>query len=628
MKKLHKLAVMFLAVFMGLFYCFPINVQAANMTSYDETSIDEDMSDIDVLEYPKNPLGSPRVIMVQEYCYTVRKNLAEYYGIYVYVYNPTEKEIAPEKDNVVSMAVSYGTDGKPSSYENVKLIYLDKNSTNRFYKFKIENPLEFLTIEKAYMEKYGKRRYDIGGIQLYHTDGTDSNDSKVGKTYYFSGYGKGCGADYNAESTLTCNEEVLETLSLTVTPTQFRVGDSNGKDDYTRDSLHSVFFSVPNKNLEESGDLWGVKAQWLDAVLKPALVTGNQDAYKAMKEYLGLILDSSSELNYGYLGIVSEFGGSAGVNMTSISAKYSYRCPSSWSGTVVVSDNKIQSLYLMFNSGSTKNSADSYVVSSEKILEAAKNSVSKYGGELVNDKYSKSIFESVADEYTVVELNNDDNEFNLESGTLTKTLWQKLFGGNTYVPDEGKFEHLKVVVPVTSEDISDLSDEDVSDTFCVGLCDVSALRKAVKNAEINNETVYLFRYQVTDYVSIESSLYEKGSLLGVEAWSKVDTNAYFFQETVNLDFEVIDLKFKKEDVVTVIPVVMSPIDIFPSADAPVDTTDDKETFANLIKVIFGVIGLLLLLVFLMPILPYIVQGIVWVITLPFRLLKKIFGDGK
>lgn len=631
MKILHKIAVIILAVFMGITYCYPTTVRAENMKDFDKTSIDEDMADINVLLYPKNLFGSPRVIMVQEYCYTVRKNLIEYYALYVYVYNPTETEIETDKNNVVNMAVSYGTDGKPSSYENVKLIYLDKNANNRFYKFKIENPLRFLEIEKSYMEKHGKRRYDIAGIQLYHIDGTDSIDNTIATTYYFTGFGEGCGADYNAESTLECNEEVLETLSLTVTPTQFRPGNTNGKDAYTRDSLHSVFFSVPNKNLEESGGLWGFKAEWLDAVLKPALVTGNQDAYTAILDYLGKDIGTHiDDLAYSYVGNYSLYGISPGQYLSGY-CRYNYDILSATANWPYKdTDNTwgiISSLYLMFYSGSAENSADSYVVSSEEIIAKAKESVSKYGGELVNDKYSKNIFESVASEYTVVELNNDDNEFNLESGTLTKNFWQKLFGGTTYVPDEDEFDHLKVVVPVTSQDISDLSDEEVSDTFCVGLCDVSALRKAVEKAESNDETVHLLRYQVTDYKAIEADLLKAVTVL-TKNWDRVDTNAYFFQETVNLDFEVIELKFKKEDDITIIPIVMSPIDIFPSADPPVVTTNDSKGCKNLMQVIFGVVGVLLLLIILKPILPYIVQGVVWIITLPFKAIKKLINGSK
>lgn len=627
MKILHKIAVLVLAVFMGLFYCYPIMVHAENMVSYDDTSIDEDMADIDVTFYPENPLGKPLIIMVQEYCYTIRKNLSEYYGLYIYVYNPTQKEISTDKNNVVNMAVSYGDDGKPTAYENVKLIYLDKNSQNRFYKFKIENSSRFLDLEKSYMAKYEKRRYDIAGIQLYHVDGTDSKDSTVAKTYYFTGYGKGCGADYNAESTLECNEEVLETLSLKVTPTQFRPGDSNGKDDYTRDSLHSVFFSVPNKNLKESGDLWGFKAQWLDAVLKPALVTGNQDFIVSIKDCLGEDISMIDDFYYGYLSEMSSSKPSSGP-LTNIKSKYTFNMPSSWTGFNLSSEKILSTLYLIFNSGSDANSADSYVVSSDQILKEAKKSADIYGGELINGKYSKSIFESVADEYTVVELNNDDSEFNLASGKVTKTFWQELFGGSTYVPDEGEFDHLKVIVPVTTKDISDLLDFEVADAFCVGLSDVPSLREAVELAESKNETVHLLRYQVTNYTSIEATLYKKSTAFGLDEFGRVDTNAYFFQETVNLDFEVIDLKFKKEDVVTVIPVVMSPIDIFPSSEPPVNTTSDSNDWRTVLQIILGILVLLLILYLLRPVLPYIVKGIVWLINLPIKGIKKLAAKSK
>lgn len=45
---------------------------------------------------------------------------------------------------------------------------------------------------------------------------------------------------------------------------------------------------------------------------------------------------------------------------------------------------------------------------------------------------------------------------------------------------------------------------------------------------------------------------------------------------VQLDFDIIDLTFTKDNVSTIIPVVMNPIDIAADADAPVYTTDDSK----------------------------------------------------
>lgn len=55
----------------------------------------------------------------------------------------------------------------------------------------------------------------------------------------------------------------------------------------TQDSLHSVYFAVPNEYIKKYGAMTAVHAEWLNAVLAPALVTGNGNVYNAVKEYLG-----------------------------------------------------------------------------------------------------------------------------------------------------------------------------------------------------------------------------------------------------------------------------------------------------------------------------------------------------
>lgn len=51
-----------------------------------------------------------------------------------------------------------------------------------------------------------------------------------------------------------------------------------------------------------------------------------------------------------------------------------------------------------------------------------------------------------------------------------------------------------------------------------------------------------------------------------------DTDVYFAQETVYLDFDVIDVMFENEETLTVIPVVTAPIDIINDLIPPVNTT--------------------------------------------------------
>ena len=61
-------------------------------------------------------------------------------------------------------------------------------------------------------------------------------------------------------------------------------------------------------------------------------------------------------------------------------------------------------------------------------------------------------------------------------------------------------------------------------------------------------------------------VYDK--FLWKETFEKGWADGYFFKETVNLDFDIIDVTFTKDLKDTVIPVVSSPIDIVPSPTPP------------------------------------------------------------
>ena len=72
------------------------------------------------------------------------------------------------------------------------------------------------------------------------------------------------------------------------------------------------------------------------------------------------------------------------------------------------------------------------------------------------------------------------------------------------------------------------------------------------------------------------------------------------------------------------------MDIINGFDPPND--DDLigggSDWKTIIKFVLGVIGIILLLVILAPVLPFVIQAIVFVVTLPFRLIGWIINGIK
>ena len=232
-----------------------------------------------------------------------------------------------------------------------------ENYEGLFYKFKV-----WLTEEqKQWMLQIinsSDRVYRVSGIELLTKGDLNATEYTVATTYHYSGYASGYGSNANAENTLKYYSEQAEVLTLDVHATQYRPKGTNGKNDYTQDSLHSVYFAVPNEVLNKYGAMSAVHATWLNAVLKPALVTGNQNAYNAIVGQLGKnIGKETNAFDYGYLGAYKvTLSGTTGLLQSYSHSGFSYNF--NHNPTFDEYGYPIETLYMFFNAGNGTDSAD------------------------------------------------------------------------------------------------------------------------------------------------------------------------------------------------------------------------------------------------------------------------------
>ena len=613
----------------------------AEEISYEQTGVLDDLSgaviggkQFDVRDYPFDERGKPQIVAFAEYGYSFYADNQDDYGLYVYVYNPQGQAIDTDTDRN-KIALAYGGQENWTKYN---LEFLDYSSEagyeGLFYKFKVS-----LT-EDEKSDILGRvaqnaRVYEISGIEL--SVGNIVTDYTVAMRYTYSGYALGYGSALATESTLACTADGFEKyLNLDVHPTYYRPEGTNGENDYTQDSLHSVYFSVPKDVVEEYGGLSAVHATWLDAVLAPVLVTGDKDAYDAILPYLGQDIGQNTDaLEYAYVGD-AEFGATGGFGETGWGGVYGYNFPEAWmglggDGVINSTDRVVSALYWLFYAGEGENSADEYALSSEAIEEKLVELTEQYGGELVNDRYSRVLFDSVAEEFT--ELNIPaELEYDLRNEVLGSSWWDKLWG---ITHDESAaFDGIKAIYEVQEGDfvIRDdvLDTEETADNLYIAPEDTEEF-KAFYDENKADSVVYLFRYQVSDYISAEATLFEPDDFIG-NSWSLTDTNAYFMQETVNLDFDIIDLTFTKDNVDTVIPVVSDPINNIPDGTPPVYTeTDENFDWKTLLGIVLGAVLLIVFLPLIATLAPYLVKGIVWILLLPVKGVAAIidfFKKGK
>lgn len=643
-KRLHIVLCFIFAVVIAVSaLVFPTSIPLASaaetvVSAYEEQNIMQDLEGstvggktFDVKDYPRNTFGHPQIIHFVEFCYSYDAEKQSDFGLYVYVYNP--QQVAVDTDTERNkIEISYGSKaGK--EYSKYVLDFLNYSTETglegRFYKFKLRlSDAAKQSILNNVNED--ERIYEVVGIELSIHGSVE--DHACAQVYTYTGFAKGYGSELAEGDTVSAQVDGLERLlNLDVHTTYYRPEGTNGKNDYTQDSLHSAYFAVPKDVIAEFDAMSAVHATWLDALLAPVLVTGNKEAYDAIGEYLGQDIGETVDgLDYAYVG-------NAKYTVTEIIpvdpvhgwvGPFSYNLPSSWNGLGGGSVNKIERavspLYWLFYSGSEENSADEYVLSSEALQQGLIDNTGKYGGELVNDRYSRVLFDSVSSEFTDVEI-SADFEFDLRSEVLGSSWWDMLWG-NTYDQYEA-FDGIKAIYAVSDDDFVYAGDEiDIPatcDELYIAEADFSEFERFY-NANKDDSVIYLFRYQVSDYIASEATLFEPEDFI-VTSWNKTgDSNAYFMQQTVNLDFDVIDVTFTKGNVSTVIPVVAAPVDNIPDGTPPVYTEDDKPDM-DWLKWLFAALALIIVLIILAPLLPYVFKFLLWLLMLPAKFVVWIIN---
>lgn len=599
------IAMLFIAVFLiSTLNAIGVTAKAENLDPvavYEQSNVTDDLKgatengqESDYSAYKFSDKRKVEIISFVEFCYSANPDKQGDYGLYVYVYNPRGQDWTDkEKLNKIQLRCGGKANVEFNKY-NLKYLNCSKETGEEglFYKFKLMlSETERAAIITSLSSK--ERIYEVGEIELNDGKGTAVAYS-VANTYKYTGYANGYGSSAAAGATLKCTSTGLTALTLDVHPVQYRPDGSNGKNEYTQDMLHSVYFSIPNEILTEYGGLSSVHATWLNARTAPIFVTGNKEVYDAM---------------YGPVH------GSNGIPMNleycwAARARYSQIAGGRWSGDMYYGDtpniwnggmgdidkSKYISLHYLFyaeGGNGDKNSADHYRLSGAELLKY----MQEYTGGIISGpteikvagKYKKSLFESYDKDYTDVTISADD-KYSLTSEKITQHWWEKLFKvPGTQVESSTKYHGIEAIYPVEDDDFK--SDEKKTcDELYIDTSNYKEFRAFYKQAKLHEETVFLFRYYQSEYESREVTEFKYQQILSDKRADliKLDTNAYVAQETVNLDFDIIDVTCSKGEIETVIPIVSSPIEIIPDVTPPLITKEDDDFWEKLKKALMYV----------------------------------------
>ena len=618
-----------------------VPVFAETENEYDYTKVEDDLNDVDLSLYPIDAAGNPAIASFVEYCYTPNVWKNGNYALYLYVYNPSQKEFSLRAGaHQINIATKYGDDGKPAEYKLLSL-KLCGHTTEKYdkliYKFRVEHVEEIYANAKAYEEKYGYRRYDVSNLLLYELGASAAEKSTVGKEYRYTGYAKGYSEESATKSTLECEWKKAEVYEANVSHTNYRM-ESEYKD-HTRHEVNTVYFSVPDEYITDYGNLQGIRAQWYEYVTSPIFVTEDAGAYAALSDYVGVNIGEKNEaLKWSVLWHektttppLSAFfrtynNQGYGLNGPAISSGATYTPEISW----------------LFSTNGIDHSE--YQLTRYQVETWARNYASAYGKEAdILGRYSSELFAESIDTERIKLLENPEakrglivrdfdanDEFNLLSYDDTHSGWEAfvdyICGKKVIFGDGVKYSPIEEITPekFTGNKAADCKN------LLLNEDDYNEFSAAFTASQESGEHLFVFRFAQTDYYS--SPAYFDS----LENSSFTNEDGYVAQQTVFLDFTMIHLKFVKDETETIIPVAMNPIDIWNAVDPPIDTQEDWLSLLKKIGMaILGIAGLIFvawLLTLFFPIVWTVIKAIFkalwWIISAPFKAIGNAINNKK
>lgn len=569
--------------------------------AYESRNVLEDLSGstidgepFDLKNYPFDSNGDMQLFQFVEFCFSYDNTRLKDYGLYVYVYNPRGLSFyTVTSENKIQLSC-----GNDKEYYKYPLKFLNMSTRlgyeGLFYKFKVE-------LTTSQRDKIlgnlnsSEREYRVSGIELLEKGALNATENKTALTYYYTGYAKGYGSADAENNTLSCRADSLTTISLDVHHTFYRP-----KGDYyagEQSQLNSCFFRVPNKYFEDYGELTKIVCEWYEYFTKPILVA--QDSYTVnsinllhganmseLRDDMCFIIDANYEVyskgsflwvkskgandnlfsNYDFAGVSDYFWHKG--------AKYPFHYS--------VDDHTDQKNFAAAFYTGKDVSYEDYRIDGDALKERLLYNSKYLGGEMIQERYSKALFEDFVEDgsdlgYNRKEVNADEFQ-DVFWNITTQKWWERTFTGKINV--DTRYDSLNAIVTISDIDLKG-SDSMIAGSLYIDEKDVSTLKEEYAKAQKNNETVVLLRYSTTLYFCAPAAEgYSNDSLSysnakdvlakNIERIVEDRYNAYVAQETVYLDFDIISLTFTKDDVETVIPVVMSPQDVVSDITPPLE----------------------------------------------------------
>ena len=556
--------------FLMLFSVFiPVSVSASDdLSSIADSSVEDDLSslykDLET-KFPK--VSSDEKIYLVHFVENGYNEVlgmeTEYFGLYLYVYNPSGQVLIDEL-NKVQFAVQWSKDSKgnftASDWAKYDLEFVDANDDNTLIKYRVKDPDTRLCWCPV-----SSRRYDISGIELAHTT-YDIENYTVGYSFTFNGYAKGMSSTTVDKSTLTCIQNNLLTITVDAHQVSYLTGNSNLGGGYSN-QVNSVYFSIPSDIEEKYGDLYQIKYEYNHYYTSPIIVTDNEASYNTLMADRGKLVDSSWKYSLKKYNANSYDDGAFSITHHYYDFLY---------GDLKKENNVLNYYYYdRYLPYSTTVFYDSDSWSRGDVLFTAEEfeeyfqSYNKnyYTGKVLG--YSADLFDLNNSSGYQVFTKNINDEFTLKGYNDSYNRLQKWadWGFRWNYDEFDNINNIKYIERINSTNI--FTSDSFETTYLIDDCYKEELKSFYEQASLNDESVYLLRYAyANDYYSLDLTA------------NGIDGNFIMCQGNVYLNFNLLHFGFGNSKNLTIIPVVSDPSNGF---FVGTDTTTERNSFSSFLN---------------------------------------------
>lgn len=530
------------AILTGLLLASPVYAAQESVPSIEATAPLEDLlQDQSFREDYDNGLydrrgGDFKLVSFSEYAYNP-SDMSDY-GLYVYVYNPEEEKAVDLISDLNSIQIKSNVFGG-DTFNKYGLDFISRNG-DWFYKFKVN-------LGDAESNKSLQiRTYEVSGIELIQPGDRNPTDYVVGIEYAFSGYAKGINGQ--EASSLTCVETRKETLELPTIGGYYRVNSS--LDGLTGTDMFYVCFAVPNEVLAHYGNINSVRYTYFDYYLSDLFVFTGVDA-----------IGSAGDVSAGEA--MDNFANGVGV----------WGAGDFKSNHIIDNTETYDSLRLFLSEGEdgileNNNWKEAYV-SGETIRERFYEA-EEQGSHL----YNPSLNTSPEKGPTEIKASDKLSLTEVEPADWWLGSWP-IGGGDTATVFDIK-------------GIEELQPDNGLNGYYIMNADKPYVEDFISEASTSGKTAYILRFAVENYRVAPLWRQASSSSAPVMGIRINEMHAI-------INFDIISVSFMSEqEKITVLPVVSSPIDIFPAIDVP--GYRESYDWARLILIVVGVIiGLVIMI---------------------------------